>query len=175
MNRENVRKYRLFSLILVPLFVAWGTGIVFMDIATFLKGSISCTFYLLAILSYRTVQKCDREIQKFREEDCIGETYDLLQMLFCKYDYYKFKNCEFVNNYFRQELYDELTRLKERHKVELENIQFYYDIDDDKYDSKKIQVILETDHLGFTLFYRTEYLGTKMFIVRKEINSLAIS
>lgn len=175
MTRKGFERLRLASAISYVLFLTVQIlGYIFIDNHT-IRSLIGGASTAAVLLSYGAFRLLGKKIRELREEEFLADVPDILNNLFLKYDFYKFKRKEFVDGYFKQELFDELNHLKAKHRIETDNYGFYYDIDDDRYDSKKLDVVIETTLLDFSLYVRVKNKSSKMFRVQKQINALSIS
>lgn len=174
MTRKGFERLRLASAISYVLFlVVQILGYIFIDDHT-VRNLLGGASTAVVLSSYWAFRLLGNKIVGLRGEEFLAEVPDLLNSLFLKYDFYKFKRKEFVDGYFKQELYDELNRLKAKHRIEADDYGFYYDIDDDRYGSKKLDVVIETTLLEFSLFVRVKNKSSKMFRIQKQVNALSI-
>jgi len=175
MNRERIEFFHRASIFTYFFFLAMQVVGFFLLDNAFQKNLLSLICVIMVLGSWWFRQWSRKKIVEFREDDFLGDVPALLSFLFLKYDFYRFKKRDFVESYFKQELFDEINNLKAKHKIETKYQNFLYNIDDERYNANNLDVVIETTLLEFTLILHPKNISSKMFRVQKQANALSIS
>lgn len=115
-----------------------------------------------------------KKIIDYHLDDFLSEIPDVIHPIFLKYDYAQYKSLTFVSGFLKQELFEEIRRLKEKHGVKTHGTNFHYELDD-TLGSKKIEVVIEGEVLFFKIFIQTSGSKCAVYEIEKQPNALSIN
>ncbi len=166
MTKRQVIFFFILFLMLIMIVNIWNTSI--------WKNAVQLTILVLVWTTYFIHNWTKKKIIDYHLDDFLSEIPDAIHPIFLKYDYARYKSPTFVSKFLKQELFEEIRRLKEKHRVTTHGTNFLYQIDD-TLGSKKIEVVVEGEVLFFQIFIQTSGSKCAVYEIEKQPNALSIN